>query len=875
MSVTYLEPFGVNTSANYTFANILVTANITNNGNVNFIGASNVNLGSNANLHITGGSSGAVLSTDGSGGLTWTSSGSVGVAGSNTQIQFNDNNSFGANANLTFNKTTKTLTVDNITANGAGLTYTTGGNVNGQVGNALIAGTVYTNAQPNITSVGSLNSLTVTGLITATGTGLKAANIQDSSGTITITTKYNSVSGDVGIYGNLNVGTSGTGFFIGDGGYISNVKSSNITGQVANALVAGTVYTNAQPNITSVGSLSVLTVSGDATVTGNFTVGGNTTYINVETFRVEDPLIELGGGVNGAALTSNDSKDRGTILHYYTTGVVDAFMGWDNSNAEFAFGSNVSVSSEVVTFNRFGNIRANYFIGNGSELTGITATTGNANYANFAGTVVNAIQSNITSVGTLINTTLGSANSFTGGNLVSATYLTGTLTTAAQPNVTSVGTLATVTHAANANVIMSGSLSQISGPNLVSANYVTTTANGNITMSGTLSRISGANLISGTYLTGTLTTAAQPNITSLGNIADLTGTGVFDLTGTSNVALGAVGNVHITGGTSGQVLRTDGSGTLSWVSISSSSISNGTSNVNIATSGGNVTVGVGGTAGVLTVTATGANISGYLNTGTGNITSGNASLGNLASANYLTGTLTTAAQPNITSLGTLTGLTSGGIVNFITSSNVSLGAVGNVKITGGSSGQVLRTDGSGVLSWVSISSSGVSNGTSNVNIATSGGNVVVGVGGTASVFTVASTGVVISGTASFSNTVTLQQSVEVLSALTGATGVVTHNYFNGAVFYHSSIAANFTPNFTNIPTTDNRIIVITLLLSQGGIPYMPTASVNVQIDSVNYAVKWPSGSAPTGIGTCIQSVSYSLIRTGAAWQVTGESGVYY
>ena len=538
MSVTYLEPFGVNTSANYTFANILVTANITNNGNVNFIGASNVSLGSNATVRITGGSSGAVLSTDGSGGLSWTSSGSVGVAGLNTQIQFNDNNSFGANANLTFNKTTKTLTVDNITANGAGLTYTTGGNVNGQVGNALIAGTVYTNAQPNITSVGSLNSLTVTGLITATGTGLKAANIQDSSGTITITTKYNSVSGDVGIYGNLNVGTSGTGFFIGDGGYISNVKSSNITGQVANALVAGTVYTNAQPNITSVGtlvnttlgsansltggnlvsanyltgtlttaaqpnitsvgSLSALTVSGDATVTGNFTVGGNTTYINVETFRVEDPIIELGGGVNGAPLTTNDSKDRGSLLHYYTTGVVDAFMGWDNSNAEFAFGSNVSVTSEVVTFNSFGNIRANYFIGNGSQLTGITATTGNANYANFAGNIVNAIQSNITSV----------------------------------------GTLATVTHAANANVIMSGSLSQISGPNLVSANYVTTTANGNILMSGTLSQISGANLISGTYLTGTLTTAIQGNITSVGTLASL---GVTGTTTSGNFA--TAGNI--------------------------------------------------------------------------------------------------------------------------------------------------------------------------------------------------------------------------------------------------------------------------------------------------------------------------------------------
>jgi hypothetical protein len=42
-----------------------------------------------------------------------------------------------------------------------------GANVSGQVGNALIAGTVYTNAQPNITSVGTLTSLSVTGNITS------------------------------------------------------------------------------------------------------------------------------------------------------------------------------------------------------------------------------------------------------------------------------------------------------------------------------------------------------------------------------------------------------------------------------------------------------------------------------------------------------------------------------------------------------------------------------------------------------------------------------------------------------------------------------------------------------------------------------------
>ena len=39
-----------------------------------------------------------------------------------------------------------------------------GANVSGQVGNALVAGTVYTNAQANITSLGTLTGLDVTGV---------------------------------------------------------------------------------------------------------------------------------------------------------------------------------------------------------------------------------------------------------------------------------------------------------------------------------------------------------------------------------------------------------------------------------------------------------------------------------------------------------------------------------------------------------------------------------------------------------------------------------------------------------------------------------------------------------------------------------------
>jgi hypothetical protein len=70
---------------------------------------------------------------------------------------------------------------------------------------------------------------------------------------------------------------------------------------------------------------------------------------------------------------------------------------------------------------------------------------------------------------------------------------------------------------------------------------------------------------------GTVTTNAQPNITSVGSLSGLTvsnATGIVDFTTTANVTLGNVSNLHITGGTANYVLSTNGSGTLSWVAQS-------------------------------------------------------------------------------------------------------------------------------------------------------------------------------------------------------------------------------------------------------------------------------------------------------------------
>jgi hypothetical protein len=63
----------------------------------------------------------------------------------------------------------------------------------------------------------------------------------------------------------------------------------------------------------------------------------------------------------------------------------------------------------------------------------------------------------------------------------------------------------------------------------------------------------------------------------------------------------------------------------------------------------------------------------------------------------------------------------------------------------------------------------------------------------------------------FTGTTTLQQSTELLDTKTSATGTVVHDFSTSAIWYHSSISANFTANFTNVPTTNNRTVVGSLI----------------------------------------------------------------
>ena len=135
---------------------------------------------------------------------------------------------FWANGNVTFANSvfvtdslsvTGNVTGNYIIGNGSSLSSLTGGNVTGQVANALVAGTVYTNAQPNITSTGNLISLNVVNSANVTGTIQQLA-----PNTITITTNAtNNTAYDLTtIYGDTsNIAESGQRAIIRSRGNVS------------------------------------------------------------------------------------------------------------------------------------------------------------------------------------------------------------------------------------------------------------------------------------------------------------------------------------------------------------------------------------------------------------------------------------------------------------------------------------------------------------------------------------------------------------------------------------------------------------------------------------------------------------------------------
>ena len=557
---------------------------------------------------------------------------------------------------LTSVSVTGTVDAGNINGNGSGLSAITGANVTGQVGNALVAGTVYTAAQPNITSVGTLSSLSVTGNVNAGNVNATLGAFTTVAGTLSTAAQPNITSvgtlTSVSVTGNVDAGNVN-----GNGSGLSAITGSNVTGQVGNALVAGTVYTNAQPNITSVGTLSSLSVTGTVTggnvatagtvsatgnITGNYVIGNGSQLTGVTATDVGTlTTLSVTGNVTAGNVNTAIVSATGNVVgaNLVTTGTV--------YGADALFTGNLTVDGNV-TYINITNLNVQdpiIGLGRGPNNTPLTTNDGKdrgtemwyyadsekaafVGYQNLSGKIIAA--SNVTLsgevvtvneygtmvVGTLESAAVSATGNVTGGNLVTGGVITATGTVTGG-NIATAGTVSATGTITGGNLSTGGSISATvnisAAGNVIGGNIVTAGLVDAGTLSGNgaaISSITGANVtgqVGNALVAGTVYTAAQPNITSVGTLSSLSVTGT------------------VTGG-------------------------------NISTAGA-VTAGTLSGNGAAISSITGANVTGQV-------------------ANALVaGTVYTAAQPNITSVGTLSSLS---VTGTVTGGNIVTAGTGNI-----------------------------------------------------------------------------------------------------------------------------------------------------------------------------------------------------
>jgi hypothetical protein len=279
--------------------------------------------------------------------------------------------------------------------------------------------------------------------------------------------------------------------------------------------------------------------------------------------------------------------------------------------------------------------------GNGSFVA-LPTVSANANFANFAGTAFNVSGSNVTgavanatfatSAGTANSATVAnSANSVAGANVsgtvANATFaanagnatIANSANSVAVSNVSGIGNIATTNYDGNASNVLYGNGGFYALPtvsNVANANYAN--------FAGTAFNVSGSNV------SGEVANAAYANAANTANLATfattanaVAGANVSGEVANANyssyaniassansvalanvVGIGNIANINLDGNATNVLY---GNGTFATIAIpSGTSISNGTSNVNIPVANGNVNISTNGNANIAQFDTNGA-----------------------------------------------------------------------------------------------------------------------------------------------------------------------------------------------------------------------------------------------------------------------------
>lgn len=303
--------------------------------------------------------------------------------------------------------------------------------------------------------------------------------------------------------------------------------------------------------------------------------------------------------------------------------------------------ANLSVAGNVVTggvVSATGNITGNYIIGNGSQLTGLPASYGNANVAAYLPTYTGNIAGNNIGVSGAINA-VGEITSF--ANLVTTgeVQATGNITGS---NLGLTGLVSATGNIRGANFISSGVVS--ASGNITAANFLGNVAAGTVSASG--------NITTAGYFVGTFAGSISGNVTAPGTNTQVVYNNSGNLAGSAGFTFSSGANsLVVTGNVTGANLLTAGLISATSTITSAASITGG----NILTGGivsaaGNVRGANFNTTGLITATG---NVVGNYFIGNGSQLTGVASTSTRANVTVYSGSLAANAAANIVATGYL------------------------------------------------------------------------------------------------------------------------------------------------------------------------------------------------------------------------------
>ncbi len=696
-------------------------------------------------------------------------------------------------------------------------------------------------AIPSVTVTGvtltNTNTLTVGTALIGSGGLTQAANaILNIGGTSTITTLTATNSGNTVNY----TGAAQTT-------HSNNYYNLSLSGSGADVLRTGT--TAIAGNLALSGTVSTSTVVG-LTITGNLSVGDGTTFTAAGFALTVTGTTTIGGGTSGSLVVSSATGAK-TFTGLLT---LSANATWNNSG------------NSALTFQ--GGIT-----NNGTFTAGTGVHTFNTNSQALTGTL------SIPSV-TVTGITLTNSNTLTVGT---ALIGTGGLTQSANANLNIGGTstITTLTATSNNNTVnYTGASQTING-----ANYYHLTLSG----SGTDVLKTGTTSIGGNFtLSGAVSTTTVVGLTITGNLSIGNGTSLtvagfaFTVTGTTTIGTGSSGNLVITSNTGTKtftgLIRINSGGTWNNSGNSAVTVQGGITNSGTFTSGTraytfntNNQALNGNPLAISRVTVTGVTL-------TNNVT--------LTIATALTGTggLTEAAGVTLniggtSTITTLTATSNGNLVNYNGAAQTIKGTNYYHLTLSGSGTNVLQTGTTAISGNFTINGTVTTTAVAALAI---GGNFDLEASNTFSAGTFShnvagnftNNGTFNQGTSTFTFSGTAAQTIGGSSATTFYG--LTINNSNGVTLNDgtNSVSKTVTNTLTlsagYLTTTSGNLIVLnsgataTVANSSGGVPQSNSPYINGPINKVgNQAFIFPVGVLGTGcvpIGISAPSLATDIFQ---------------